>query len=96
MRRKNAGTVTIGTMTARQISGKITKDLKAANAYFSTQPQHGWSTRVWVGGVHAFCPPKPLVGAGIEEVMTALEEKGYTVTRREYTLTLSHPIWAQA
>ena len=93
MRRKNAGTITIGTMTARQISGKITKDLKAANAFFSPSPQYGWSTRVWIGGVHAFCPRTPLAGAGIEDVMIALEEKGYTVTRREYTLTLSHPSW---
>lgn len=96
--KKRAGELIIGSKTARQISSKVTKDLKAMNAPFGNFPERHYSTRVWVGGVSVFVPPTPMFnGPGLAEIVPELKAAGYTVevANDGRTLRLQHPYWTE-
>jgi hypothetical protein len=86
-------------MDNKQMSRKITADLKAAGVYFGSTG-YGWSTQVRNGKAYAFAPVSPIMGSSLEEVIPTLEGKGYTVTRgtgwNTQSLSLSHPAFAAA
>lgn len=96
--RKPAGEVVIGTKTARQISGKVTKDMKAMNAAFGNFPARHYSTRVWMNRVTVNVPTEPAYGPGMDEIVPMLEAAGYivTVTVDGRALNLAHPFWTEA
>lgn len=95
---RRVGELRIGSKTARQISSKVTSDLKAMKACFGNFPNRHYSTRVWIGGVIVHVPPHPMFGPGMDEIVPMLEAAGYTVEVNHEldSLRLHHPFWTEA
>ena len=100
-RQDKAGTTTIGTKTARQVSSKVVADLTALGLRPGGHERYNYTTRAWMGGVSVHIPPHPIKRMSADELQAALEAMGYTVTPVELygevqSLRLSHPFWAEA
>lgn len=83
----------IGGFSGRQISQQVVKAMKQTSAYMSNNPEYGFTTRVWVGGVNVFAPAEPISGGSIDQVASELEALGFMVERDGNKLSLAKSEW---